>query len=44
MESHVVYYLGTSDAAPGQQHFYSVKDPLNHDTRKYAVPLASEKL
>lgn len=23
------------DGRPGQQHLYIVKDPLNHDTRKY---------
>lgn len=34
MANHLVYYLGTMDKRPGQQHLYVVKDPLNQDTRK----------
>lgn len=34
-KNHLVYYLGTMDKRPGQQHLYIVKDPLNHDTQKY---------
>ncbi|XP_070134528.1 dipeptidyl peptidase 4 isoform X2 [Drosophila bipectinata] len=32
--NHIVYYLATQDKKPGQRHLYSVKDPVNDDTRK----------
>ncbi|KAG5684830.1 hypothetical protein PVAND_014041 [Polypedilum vanderplanki] len=31
--NHLVYYLGTQDKKPGQQHLYIVKDPVNEDPR-----------
>lgn len=33
--NHLVYYLGTHDKKPGQQHLYVVKDPINEDPRKW---------
>lgn len=33
-KNHLVYYLGTLDKKPGQQHLYIVKDPLNKDNAK----------
>lgn len=33
-KNHLVYYLGTLDKKPGQQHLYIVKDPLNKDNGK----------
>ncbi|XP_031617317.1 inactive dipeptidyl peptidase 10 isoform X1 [Contarinia nasturtii] len=33
-KNHLVYYLGTQDRKPGQQHMYVVKDPLNKDIGK----------
>jgi hypothetical protein len=32
--NHLVYYLGTTDKKPGQQHLYIVKDPVNEDPRR----------
>ena len=32
--NHLVYYLGTQDKKPGQQHLYVVKDPVNEDPRR----------
>lgn len=32
--NHLVYYLGTQDKKPGQQHLYIVKDPINEDPRR----------
>lgn len=32
--NHLVYYLGTQDKKPGQQHLYVVKDPVNADPRR----------
>lgn len=32
--NHLVYYLGTQDKKPGQQHLYIVKDPVNEDPRR----------
>lgn len=34
-KNHLVYYLGTQDRKPGQQHMYVVKDPLNKDNGKW---------
>ncbi|KAL7031758.1 hypothetical protein ACKWTF_007126 [Chironomus riparius] len=31
--NHLVYYLGTQDKKPGQQHLYTVRDPVNEDPR-----------
>lgn len=33
-KNHLVYYMGTQDKKPGQQHLYTVKDPLNDDAKK----------
>lgn len=33
-KSHLVYYIGTMDKKPGQQHLYVVKDPVNDDIRR----------
>ncbi|CAO1378587.1 unnamed protein product [Diamesa serratosioi] len=33
-KNHLVYYLGTQDKKPGQQHLYIVKDPINEDPRR----------
>lgn len=33
--NHEVFYMGTQDKKPGQQHLYIVKDPLNEDARKW---------
>lgn len=32
--NHIVYYLGTQDKKPGQQHLYTVRDPVNEDPRR----------
>lgn len=32
--NHLVYYLGTHEKKPGQQHLYVVKDPINEDPRR----------
>jgi len=32
--NHLVYYLGTQDKKPGQQHLYIVKDPVIEDPRR----------
>lgn len=34
-KNHLVYYIGTLDKKPGQQHLYIVKDPLNKDNGRY---------
>lgn len=33
-KAHLVYYLGTMDKKPGQQHLYVVKDPVNDQVRR----------
>lgn len=33
--NHLVYYLGTHEKKPGQQHLYVVKDPINEDPRRW---------
>lgn len=36
-KNHLVYYMGTQDKKPGQQHVYTVKDPLYDDAKKWVI-------